>query len=61
VLHEVLDEAVQPLDAGRCGERRVHDLLVVEGGRCLDRRKLQLLLGTEVGEQAALAHPDGLR
>ena len=61
VPHVVVDEGVQPLDAGRSRERRVDHLLVVEGVRGLDRRELQLLLGAEVGEQAALAHPHGLR
>src|SRR4030081_2572056 len=45
----------QAAEAARHAETRLEHLLRKEPSRLLDSRQLQLLLGAEVGEQAALA------
>ena len=52
--------AVQPLEPARRGRGGLGHLAGEERARGLHRGELELLLGAEVGEQAALAHPDAV-
>ena len=61
VPQEVLGEPAQPLEPVGGSRGRLDHLLGEEGARRLDRGELELLLGAEVGEEPALAHPDGVR
>ena len=55
---EVLGELPKPLEPGRAASGRARPRAREERARGVDRRELELLLGAEVGEEAALAHPD---
>jgi len=58
VVQEPLDVGPQPGHAGRRLARGLDYLLVENRTGRFDRGQLQLLLGAEVREQPALAHPD---
>ena len=58
VGEERLAERAEASDPGRPVERGIDDFGVEDRVGRLDRRELQLLLRPEVGEEAALAHPD---
>src|SRR5439155_9835287 len=60
IPQKVVRELPQPLEPGG-GSKGGLDHLLREQGACrLDRGDLELLLGAEVCEEAALAHPDGV-
>ena len=60
-MHEVvLEEPAEPLDRRRCELGGIEHVLMEQGVRRVDRGELELLLRAEVGEQPALAHPDGI-
>src|SRR5260370_23611850 len=50
-----------PADPGRCFHAGLQDLFGEDAARLLDDRELQLLLGAEVGQEAAPADPPGGR
>ena len=58
---EALAQRLDPGEAVVGGHRGLDDVGVEDLLGEVDRRELQLLLGTEVGVEPALAHPDGLR
>ena len=58
VVEEPLDVGPQPGHAGRRLARGLDHQLLEDRARRFDRGELQLLLGAEVREQPALAHPD---
>jgi hypothetical protein len=60
VAQEVLHELPQALEPGWGGQRGLDHQLVEQGARGIDRRELELFLRPEMGEEAALAHPDGV-
>ena len=57
---KALRELPEPIEPGGGGRRGLDHLLPEEDARRLDRRELELLLGAEMGEEAALAHADRL-
>jgi hypothetical protein len=58
VVEEPLDVGPEPRKTGRLVARGLDDELLEDRARRIDRGQLQLLLGAEVREQPALAHPD---
>ncbi len=58
VGEECFAECAEASDPGRRVESGIDDLGLEDRVGGLDGRELQLLLGPEVREQAALAHPD---
>src|SRR6202034_3823515 len=56
VGHERLAQCMQPANTRGRGQTRLDDLRYVPRAALLDGGHLEVLLGSEVGEQAALAH-----